>query len=186
LPLLLLCSFLQAQEICDNGIDDDGDGMIDLNDEDCSCFFEFPSGLIPNPSFEERTCCPIDEAELNCAVGWSQASQPTTDYVHTCGVLGNPFIGKFAPQPFPDGDGAIGFRDGKPGNPNFKEYAGAYLTEDMKQGDLYRIDFFTGFPDDVYSTSFDMSLYASESASALPFGTGNVADGCPTNLSNKF
>ena len=25
------------EEICDNGIDDDGDGMIDCADEDCCC-----------------------------------------------------------------------------------------------------------------------------------------------------
>jgi len=183
IPLLFLCGFLQAQEVCDNGIDDDGDGLIDLNDDDCSCFFDFPSGLIPNPSFEEMTCCPNDEAQLNCAVGWVQASGPTTDYVHTCGVLGNPFLGpgKIAPTPFPDGQGAIGFRDGKPNNPNFKEYAGAVLTQPMTQGVLYRLDFFTGFPDDVYSTSFDMSLYGTTNANALPFGGGNIGIGCPLN-----
>jgi len=183
LPLLFLCGFIHAQEICDNGIDDDGDGMVDLNDSDCSCFFEFPSGLIPNPSFEERICCPSDEAELECAVGWVQASGPTTDYVHTCGILGNPYLPdpKLAPQPFPDGEGAIGFRDGKPFNADFKEYAGAQLTQSMTQGDLYRLDFFTGFPDDPYSTSFDMSLYATEEINALPFGAGSINIGCPTN-----
>ncbi len=181
-PFIFFCLFLQAQEICDNGIDDDGDSLVDLNDDDCDCFFDFPSGLIPNPSFEERTCCPNGEGQLNCANGWIQASAPTTDYVHTCGVLGNPFLGKEAPLPFPDGDGAIGFRDGKPNNPNFKEYAGAALTEDMEPGKQYRLDFFTGFPDDDASISFDMSLYGHESAGALPFGGGSNTIGCPANV----
>lgn len=183
LPLFLLCGFLHGQEICDNGIDDDGDNLIDLNDDDCDCFFEFPSGLIPNPSFEEMNCCPNNEAQLDCAVGWVQASGPTTDYVHTCGILGNPFLGKNAPLPFPDGDGAIGFRDGKPGNPNFKEYAGAVLTENMQSGNLYRLDFFTGFPDDDYSVNFDMSLYATEDPNPFLFGGGQINIGCPSNLS---
>ncbi|MGQ0827993.1 MAG: FG-GAP-like repeat-containing protein [Bacteroidota bacterium] len=33
---LFSCIFLQAQEICDNGIDDDGDGFIDCYDAQCS------------------------------------------------------------------------------------------------------------------------------------------------------
>ena len=34
---LLFSSICIAQEICNNGIDDDGDGKIDLNDSDCIC-----------------------------------------------------------------------------------------------------------------------------------------------------
>jgi len=35
--LLLIGSVLVAQEDCINGIDDDNDGLIDLNDDDCNC-----------------------------------------------------------------------------------------------------------------------------------------------------
>ena len=35
--LLCLSSVMFAQEICDNGIDDDNDGFIDLNDDECAC-----------------------------------------------------------------------------------------------------------------------------------------------------
>ena len=45
-------------EICDNAIDDDLDGLIDLNDPDCDCQIIEPVSLIPNPSFEDYTCCP--------------------------------------------------------------------------------------------------------------------------------
>src|SRR5690625_4062503 len=34
LALLVFCTLALSQEICDNGIDDDGDGLIDLNDPD--------------------------------------------------------------------------------------------------------------------------------------------------------
>ncbi|NQY66936.1 MAG: hypothetical protein HRT72_04335, partial [Flavobacteriales bacterium] len=43
-------------EICDNGIDDDGDGAIDLNDIECSCFtWEWP---LPTPPVA-CTCPPV-------------------------------------------------------------------------------------------------------------------------------
>ena len=37
---------MYAQEICDNGIDDDNDGMIDINDDDCQCSGSIPYELI--------------------------------------------------------------------------------------------------------------------------------------------
>ena len=56
--LLSICmtsvSFGQI-EICDNGIDDDFDNLIDLNDDDCYCVITEPISLIPNPSFESLT-----------------------------------------------------------------------------------------------------------------------------------
>ncbi len=37
LTITLLPTLVLAQEICDNAIDDDGDGLVDLNDSECSC-----------------------------------------------------------------------------------------------------------------------------------------------------
>ena len=178
---------IQAQEICDNGIDDDGDSLIDLNDEDCICNSFIESSLIPNPSFEDMTCCPTANEMLNCANGWIQASGPTTDYVHTCeGYLGNTSIPAFAPLPFPDGEGAVGFRDGQFNvGPNYKEYVGACLTESMIVGTSYRFDFFVGFRDNVPgSLSFNMAIFGSTNCSNLPFGGGNITIGCPANTGN--
>lgn len=166
---------------CTDGIDNDNDGLIDLNDDECACNDLMASSLIPNPSFEEMSCCPTGEAELNCADNWIQASPATTDYVHTCGVLGNPFLSFEAPLPFPDGEGAIGFRDGKPGAPNFKEYTGACLTGPMTAGVEYRLDFFVGFHDHPGSLTFDMAVFATTDCNNLPFGNGDSNIGCPTN-----
>ena len=49
-----------SQEICDNGIDDDGNGLVDLNDIDgCPCGGCGGTGeLLSNPSFENYTACP--------------------------------------------------------------------------------------------------------------------------------
>ena len=110
-------SFLGLHEICDNGIDDDRDGLIDLNDDECECAQTDLVSLIPNPSFEEMSCCPQQRNALSCANTWIQASEPTTDYIHTCGWMGWPDLE--APQPFPDGDGIVGFRDGRSFNGHY-------------------------------------------------------------------
>jgi len=184
--LLFACSCLSlamfSQEICNNAIDDDNDGLIDLNDDDCVCESFMPSSLIPNPSFEEMSCCPEVEAQLNCANEWIQASAATTDYVHECGILGLPFINAEAPLPFADGQGAIGFRDGKPGSLNFKEYTGACLMQPLATGQTYMLDFFIGFQDNVESSmNLKMAVFASMDCGNLPFGGGNPDFGCPTN-----
>lgn len=180
-----LCLSAKAQEICDNGIDDDGDGLIDLNDTaDCNCDDVIATSLIPNPSFEEMTCCPTANEQLSCAVDWAQASSPTTDYVHTCGgYLGNTSIPAFAPLPFADGEGGVGFRDGQMNvGPQYKEYVGACLTEVMEVGVTYRLDFFVGFQDNKPgSMDFDIAIFASANCADLPFGGGSNLFGCPAN-----
>src|ERR1700759_2386245 len=63
--LLLLYLFLInsyrgiAQEICNNGKDDDGDGLIDLYDPDCQCHFTVTDNLLLNGSFESYDHCPV-------------------------------------------------------------------------------------------------------------------------------
>jgi gliding motility-associated-like protein len=188
LIFLFICftSISIGQEICNNGIDDDGDGFIDLNDQDCACTNLLPSSLIPNPSFEERTCCPTSNARLDCAVGWIQASNPTTDYVHTCGgYLGNTNIPAFAPLPFPDGEGAVGFRDGQNFvGSNYKEYVGACLTEAMQVGVGYRLHFYVGFRDNIPGNkSLDIAIFGSDNCQNLPFGNNSNTIGCPANTS---
>ncbi len=183
---VLLGSGLWGQEICDDAIDNDGDGLIDLNDtEDCICETAIPSGLIPNPSFEEYTQCPFNEGQLNFAVSWIQASAATSDFINTCGnFLGNQFANNaIAPQPFPDGDGCIGFRDGNGTRnlPNFKEYVGSALTEPMKAGTTYKLDFFVGFHGHPSSVRFPMAVFLTDDASNLPFGGNDTDFGCPTN-----
>ncbi|HMZ47965.1 MAG TPA: hypothetical protein PLP28_03230, partial [Flavobacteriales bacterium] len=61
--LLLLCSGVSAQEICNNAIDDDNDGLIDLNDTtECVCDGIIGGGevesILPNASFEDFDCQP--------------------------------------------------------------------------------------------------------------------------------
>ncbi|MBS1582472.1 MAG: hypothetical protein JST66_09765 [Bacteroidetes bacterium] len=115
--LLVLAGPLAAQEICNNAVDDDGDGAIDLNDPDCACFGSLNSGvpsLIPNRSFEEQICCPfgfvsmVSPPWLSCAEGWRPGTQGTTDYFHSCGYMPEPMV----VRPVPDGEGVVGVYPG--------------------------------------------------------------------------
>ncbi len=132
LAALLLAFFpfaLAAQEICNNGIDDDGDGLIDLNDPDCPCSTliipENTPSYIRNHSFEERGCCPLGFVGfftppwLDCALGWHQATAATSDYFHSCGY--SPVGFNLPPA---DGQGAVGFF----ALPGYFEYVGTCLT----------------------------------------------------------
>jgi hypothetical protein len=185
LSLMLLPVVIFAQvEICDNGIDDDGDGTIDLNDLDCFCISQTPESLIPNPSFEEQNCCPSGRSELNCAADWIQASRPTTDLIHSCGWEG---WEQFPPpMPFPDGEGIMGFRDGRARgdmSPEFewKEYAGACLINPLKVGTTYRIEFDVGFADRESSPPIEITFFGTSTCANLPFGGDDPQFGCPTN-----
>ncbi|MDX2249141.1 MAG: gliding motility-associated C-terminal domain-containing protein [Bacteroidia bacterium] len=170
-------------EICDNALDDDGDGLIDLRDPDCECPVIEPISLIPNPSFEDQLCCPSQRAQMNCAETWIQASEPTTDYLHTCGWMG--WDGMPVPLPIPDGQACVGFRNGRFGlngnNANWKEYAGACLTGPLLANIEYKFQFYIGFTNSENSPPTNIVFYGTTNCNNLPFGIGNEYLGCPTN-----
>jgi gliding motility-associated-like protein len=172
-------------EICDNALDDDSDGLIDLNDPDCDCKIIEPVSLIPNPSFEDRDCCPSAPSQLNCAAVWIQASEPTTDFIHECNFMGWPDFPP--PLPFPDGIGCMGFRDGRVRGDvqnaeyNWKEYAGACLLGPLIADTAYLFEFYVGFVDRFKSPPINISFFGTTDCDNLPFGVGDDAFGCPTN-----
>ena len=176
-------------EICDNGIDDDGDGLIDLNDDDCDCHDSLdsllvPSSLILNPSFEDTLCCPNHLAQLDCAKDWVQASSATSDYFNTCDFTTDRYR-TVPPSPLPSGEGYVGFRDEK----NYKEYVGTCLSDYMAAGTPYKLEFYVGFGKDGdfwKSTSpFKLSLFGSQDCSNLPFGGPGYVS-CPLGLNDWF
>ena len=187
--LMIMATFsLFAQEICDDGIDNDGDGLIDINDTDCSCngTGNTPSSLIPNPSFEDMVCCPSSFGELNCADTWIQASDATSDYYNTCNYVGD------IPLPLPDGEGAAGFisqitTDLFGNDENYFEYLGAALSSPLVNGIEYQLSFDISFnwldgqgvtanPLPANPTCpIDITIYGTPNAGDLPW-TGNE---CP-------
>ncbi len=173
----------QTSEVCDNAIDDDGDGLIDFNDEDCQCEFIELRTLIPNPSFEDKTCCPDQHYRLDCAPPWQQHLGHTPDYLNTCDYVGEDL--NYA-RPIPDGDGFIGFADGHvwrgENEYDWKEYAQVKLKQEMEAGVSYRIEFSLGFLGSIDSPPLDISIFGTPNLNKLPFGVGSTSQlGCPTN-----
>ena len=164
---------LYGQEICNNAIDDDGDSFIDLNDDECDCegFGEVIESLIPNPSFEERTCCPIGISELHCAIDWNQASDGTSDYFNTCGDF--IFLGGCVPPMFPlpgapGGEGFTGFLvEGS--IPMFGlEYIGTEdLLTPLLSGTAYTLKLFTAYG--LGNLDLEFSIYGTPDVTDLPW-----------------
>ncbi|PHR45410.1 MAG: hypothetical protein COA32_13275 [Fluviicola sp.] len=188
LIFLLITPFLiNAQEICDNGIDDTGNGLIDLNDPDCDCdgFGQsqaIPS-LIPNPSFEDNSCCPSSYSQLSCADTWIQATTATSDYFNCGYSFGASDNAGLTP---PDGDAYVGaiYSDG------WMEYVGACLLQPMNAGETYTLSFnIASVPMDNFGgtcnmnySDVDVTIYGSDNCGALPVGT----TGCPSNASAQW
>ncbi|MBX2875625.1 MAG: gliding motility-associated C-terminal domain-containing protein [Saprospiraceae bacterium] len=169
-------------EICDNAIDDDLDGRIDLHDPDCSCSTLEPTSLIPNHSFEEQECCPMSHSRVDCLQGWIRASQTTPDYFHSCDWTGAGALD--IPQTLPDGEGFIGIIDGSfssDPNPNWKEYVGICLEDTLQIDTLYRLQLHVGFLSQRTSPSTDIVIFGTADCANLPFGLGDATFGCPSN-----
>lgn len=133
---LFFSLFCYSQENCNNGIDDDGDGKIDLNDEDCICNKSAITSIIPNPSFETKSGCPSTFSELKYATPWIQATSATTDYQNKCGFVARG-VKDLGLDKFPDGDGiaAALFL------PEWNEYLGATLLSPLVANTNYQLTF---------------------------------------------
>ena len=193
--LVLICGTLTAQEICDNGVDDDGDALIDLNDTaDCFCIpgSEVES-LIPNPDFEDYDCLPLGPSELSCASIWEQATLATSDFfLNTPGALWDPAI----PMPVPSGIGIAGFiisksyveTDLMADTIPYEEYVGGCLLNPMLAGVQYTLQFkLAGSSWDginstgVYYGPVDITLFGSASCPTWPIALNEdpFVLGCP-------
>lgn len=182
--LHITMNFVYSQEICDNGIDDDGDGLIDLNDiDDCNCnVFYINSTIIPNPSFEIFSCCPSNFTQLSCVNNWAQATPTaTSDYFNTCG-----FTAGTTPFPLPNGDGYAGVIILS----NYKEYIGTCLNTPMIAGIEYTLflniaahatdSYLEECTNTMILDPLDITLFGHQSCPNFPIPIGN--GDCPANF----
>ena len=175
--LAFLTSVLTGQENCFNGIDDDGDGDIDMADIDCVCAQIQDGALIAD--FEELTCCPDNFTGgglgIECLEGWTSASLATTDYLNTCDFIGGTAVPTI-PQPIPSGEGAIGFATLL----NYSEMVGQCMEQTMLAGETYDVQMSVGFhaSGGIQSNSpYVMAIFGTSSCDNFPL---NLFD-CPTN-----
>ncbi|MXN91781.1 T9SS type B sorting domain-containing protein [Flavobacterium sp. Sd200] len=135
---ILLSVTVFGQEICNNGIDDDGDGKIDLNDEDCACGSNSVTSLLNNHDFEQMNFCPNDFALFNAATGWFLPNDASTDYINSCGFV--PLSATDAgiyPLPPLNGNGVAGILVSQ----DYKEFIAACTTATLRAGTTYQLNF---------------------------------------------
>ena len=165
---LAFSSVVAAQEICNNGIDDDGDLLVDVNDPDCDCAPRLLLGIIPNPSFEDTSCCPTMPGQMQCVNNWTQGGDATPDYFNVCGYDG---VGGPPPQ-FPLTDEGAGWVGGA--NANIaRDFIATCLTNPMTVGTTY--DLSISSANHTTTTPLDLTIYGTPDCNDLGW-TGN---GCP-------
>ncbi|MDX1350300.1 MAG: PKD domain-containing protein, partial [Putridiphycobacter sp.] len=175
-----------SQEICDNGIDDDGDGFIDLQDNDCHCGAGLNAqfnNAIPNADFDSSLCCPTTWWDhLNCLADWTTDSTQyynswslnyvnscngcnywnTTAYITppNCGIGGNNgFLG-------------MGFWNWNNNIYNYNNFANACLNTPLYPGNTYVLEF-DAFNTYNYNWQFTddtihIAIYGSTSCANIP------------------
>lgn len=178
--LLLFTVVVSAQEICDNGIDDDGDGLIDINDqEDCYC--GAVSIDIVNGDFEDHSCCPdnvtfLPDNGIYCLIdGWEPASGGTSDYYNTCDFIGGGIVPTI-PLPMPSGEGAVGFFN----TVNYQESVGVCFDNPMLSGETYDLSFYIGFHSNTSINSpldVDLIVYGTPTCDDFPVTGFSCLDG---------
>jgi len=159
-----------GQENCADGIDNDADGLVDLNDPDCDCpgiggsTSSAPS-MIPNPSFEDNSCCPSGPSQLTCADNWIQASAATSDYWNFCDFSSYPGFNPVG-TPLP-GDGTGSGWGGFISQPGYSEYLGACLSGPMLAGTPYVLNMWIALADG--EPTLNLTLYGTDDCADLPW-----------------
>ena len=211
LLIILLFSFhASSQEICNNGLDDDNDGLIDHNDNlDCECTGNnlgiLGNNFIPNPSFEEHSCLPTNFSQIAinsqgvggiyCVDNWQPGTWGSSDYfINLTGAFW-PNI----PTPLPDGQGVAGFFilnlpdvpgfDGQIEDGIYIEYLKTCLTQPLEVGSSYNIQMnLLGIGMSSFGTSLpniwfgpvDITVFGNTNCTQLPDSTVT----CPTISGN--
>lgn len=168
-----------SQEICNNSLDDDGDGLIDLNGTtDCYCkSISVASSIIPNFNFNQMDSCPsTGYQQLSHAKNWVQATLGTTDYWNcSTHMPAANTLGLDSPVGV-EGYTGIVISDG------WQEYLGTCLSSTMNAGENYSLQFNIALIRQsagalvVDSLSpIEITLFGSDSCRPFPISTLN----CP-------
>jgi gliding motility-associated-like protein len=191
---LFFCTYINlfSQEICDNGIDDDADGLVDLNDKDCDCsaydWSNIPS-LIPNSDFENYIVCPSMGGQMNRSTGWKQGGRNSDpDYFNTCGYAGqNPSYFTPPTKGNYSGNGYVGFYNYSNIVEDYKEYIATCLTTPLQIGVTYKIKIQIGFITSTLGTfgsdpSLEFAIFGTNSCAMIPYNSRS----CPMTSSGSF
>ncbi|WP_299518013.1 hypothetical protein, partial [uncultured Flavobacterium sp.] len=118
-------------------IDDDGDGLIDLNDPDCVCSSSSPN-FISNHDFEQLIYCPFDFAQFDAVSNWFMPSSATSDYINSCDFVPVSALNAGVyPLPTSNGNGVAGILVSQ----DYKEFIGICTNTPLLAGTTYQLNF---------------------------------------------
>lgn len=168
---------------CADATDNDGDGLVDLNDVDCDCgegttLFENIESYITNESFEDYSSCPTSYSQLAYCDDWQQATTATSDYF-ACGGETASYGSAFGTFPTaPDGTAFVGALT----NPGWLEYVGSCTTETLTSGTTYSFTMWVASPANGYyqgsgDTSGEIQLFGIPNCSDIPVNTRSTLEG---------
>lgn len=199
---VLINTVAEAQEICDNGKDDDRDGLIDLKDPDCQCYWKATGNILLNPSFEELNHCPVEpfnyQKNYDVLKSWQFGVQPNGRDVYPSYNFSCPidvyFMQSMPPKlPLPDGQSFAVFRhDGTSGSSTSqidqrRNYLAQCLKTPLIKDRSYTLTFFAGrfkaTSNDKFSPlPFSVAVFGHKDCNAVPFGVPNQPSGCPADF----
>ena len=199
-PFLAILFFMviaisgQAQEICDNAIDDDNNGLIDLKDPSCSCNDSLPNlNYLGNPSFEKHGDCPPGPTQglgQNNSPDWVSAPNSgqvgyfNSDCPWTSTIAAAGSDSCSAPLPIPDGKGFIALRNLGTMVNGGKHYAATCPLNTLRAGQKYVFEGFVGGTTRGngcvlnYYGPFTLTLFGNPDCAASDF-TVYTDVGCP-------
>jgi len=154
------CNLPPGTEICDNGIDDDGDGLIDAFDPACSCEEggQTEQTFVNNSSFEvQDDCCGAFNIADSCIEGW-EAVGGTADYYGTACTPPNQVsdIESIFSSTFDNSFVSFGTAS------NYSETIGACLIRPLEAGETYTVDLLASLPVSslvILDGSIDFTVY---------------------------
>ena len=184
--VLISCGLTYSQEICNNAIDDDGDGLIDLLDDECQCGAGLDAqfiNAIPNPNFDLSSCCPDsiwnNNTNLTCLDDWSASISNWNwglQYLSSCDTCGL-YNYWNTPQecydiPF-NGFLGITYWSNNTINWNNNNYASSCLNAPFTVNNTYAVsvDIYNSWWNSVtwnWSDTINLSLYGTTSCANLP------------------
>lgn len=198
--MIVSCKSL-AQEICNNGIDDDGDGLVDLFDPDCQCHFTANGNLLLNGSFESYARCPatyIYDSEHDIVKNWEFSSYTNINeasFYHNlqCPEDSAQVASHMLPaMPLPQGSGFMAIYNSAylhpvPDSQMMKGYVSQCLTTPLVKGEDYTLSFYAGrfrswdnFTGKIFP--FNVAVFGNADCNAVPFGRKYAqGNGCPAN-----
>lgn len=137
------------------------------------------TNLVPNPSFEDYTTCPIGPSEIYQATPWTQpTSEGTSDYFNVCNQSPFPF-----PVPIPGFGAPVGVPYNSLGeqqantdsayagffsvesavDDGYREYVQVPLSEPMQPGENYCVQFYLSLGDNSTNATNGIGAYFSTS-----------------------